>query len=97
MYKYNDAVYYWNSVATKAFHSIHVCLYNYYCTAPKHYTSIFNENYYPGDPIEVQTAENNDLEGSRQFEVRMTDPVSNPLNIIEPNHVKVTIRDNDGM
>ena len=58
---------------------------------------MFKKNYYPGDPIEVQTVENNDLEGSRQFEVRMVDPAFNPLNIIEPNRVIVTIRDNDGM
>ena len=66
-------------------------------TAPAHYSSILMQAYLPGDPIEISTVDDDKLENSRQFEVILTDPSLNPLNVLNPNRVIVTIRDNDGM
>lgn len=63
----------------------------------KHYISKTIDSYLPEDPIEIQTVSDSGLERSRQFEVRLTDPRSNPLNILEPDRVIVTIRDKHGM
>ena len=65
-------------------------------TAPEHYSQYNNSFYFPGDPIVITTVDGEKLERTRQFEVRIVDPRSNPLNVLRPNHVTVTIRDNDG-
>ena len=70
---------------------------NYFDTDGTHYNAIDNPTYFPGDLILIQTIDDDKLERSRQFEVRVEDPNANALNILNPNHVIVTIRDNDGM
>lgn len=85
---------------------MHVCLqmvYQEYIIIPliffaatRHYQRTFIPFYFPGDPIEIPTVDDDVLERSRQFEVRITNSSSNPLNILEPNRVIITIRDNDG-
>ena len=67
-----------------------------FLTALKHYIDIRVSTYHPGDLIKIPTIDDNSLEQSRWFEVRLTDPNSNPLYLLEPNSARVTILDNDG-
>ena len=62
----------------------------------KHYSNISETSHFPGDSVHVSTVDDDKLETSRQFEVRLMDPTENPLNILDPNHVIITIIDNDG-
>ena len=62
----------------------------------KHYIDIRENTYHPGDLIKIPTIDDNNLEQSRWFEVRLTDPNSNPLYLLEPNTARVIILDNDG-
>ena len=85
----------WNSVQLRHYHfTPHTQ--SFLSTAPRHYRSQVIPFYFPGDPIEIPTVDDNILERSRQFEVRIANLSSNPLNILEPSRVIVTIRDNDG-
>ena len=77
-------------------------IYPYLSTEMEHYRlvrpSILTESsYVPGDKIEIKTINDTKLERSRQFEVIIEDPSHDPLNVLNPNRVIVTIRDDDGM
>ena len=67
-----------------------------FLSASVHYSNLSDLSYFPGDPIKVSTVDDDKVEASRQFEVRLRDPTENPLNILDPNHVIITITDNDG-
>ena len=62
-----------------------------------HYSRISNESYVLGDRISIQTTKDDKLERPRQFEVKLTYPVSTPLVVIQPDTVIITIKDNNGM
>ena len=49
-----------------------------------------------GDKIEIPTMDNDILEGNRRFEVKLVDPTPNKFTKIDPDHLVVTVRDNDG-
>ena len=49
-----------------------------------------------GDKIEIPTMDNDILEGNRHFEVKLVDPTPNKFTKIDPDHLIVTVRDNDG-
>lgn len=67
-----------------------------FLAAHNHYSNFSDASYFPGNSIEIPTVDDDELETSRHFEVRLRDPTENPLNILNPNHVIVTIIDNDG-
>lgn len=66
-------------------------------TAESHYTSLSDDEYVVGNPIEIQTISDSKLERPRQFEVKLSYSVSTPLVVVEPDTVIVTIKDRDGM
>lgn len=65
--------------------------------AESHYTSLSDDEYVVGNPIEIQTISDSKLERPRQFEVKLSYSVSTPLVVVEPDTVIVTIKDRDGM
>ena len=83
-----------------SFVSVYTAMYSHVSTmffaALKHYIDIRESAYHPGDPIKISTIDDSNLEKSRWFEVRLTDPNSNPLYLLEPNVARVIILDNDG-
>ena len=73
--------------------------YNQYCGLVTPSVAVFDykpfviPSYHLGDPIKIKTYRDHALRPPRHFEVRMENSPSNPLTILEPSHVAVTIKD----